>query len=263
MSDTPRSPESLSLPEHVAQRVIARAIELDTDGATRMPVARLRDIAEEAGISAQSLERALAEALGGAIPTAAPMQRMGYFHRLGRRLMGKSTAGDLDAAPDFWTLRGTVESVTTNVLAFAAFWFPALLLNVGVRRLGYLVGEPGSTIGVLFCTLGGIALAHRLRARGTEGFLIVMAIAMVVTIIATLTTASRTVGFFGSTAFLLIVAAVLGIGVGVLVARSWFGARGGSVGPAAEAAGQESLGAHREEIAPKGGPFLRLRIQRA
>jgi hypothetical protein len=262
MSDTSRSPEP-SLPEDVAQRAIARAIELDTHGATRLPVARLRDIAEEAGISSQSLERALTEALGGVVPAAAPLRRMGYFHRIGRRLTGRTSASDLEAEPDLWTVRGSLEAIATNVLAFALFWFPALVLNVAARRLGYLWEEPDSTIGVLICTLGGIALAHRLRARGTQWFLVVMVVVTLVSIFATLSKSSQTPGFFGSTAFLLMVAAVLGLGVGMLVARGRERVGAGEIDQ--ESMGDElaSESVSREKSPPPGGPFLRLGIQRA
>lgn len=263
MPDPRHTPEQDSLPEHIAQRVIARAIELDTDGATRMPVARLRDIAQEAGISSQSLERALAEAFAGAPAPVARVERAGYFHRLGRRLRGRITARDLEAEPELWTLRGAVEALTTNLLAFAMFWVPALVLNVGARRLGFLWGEPDSTIGVLVCTLAGIALARRMRARGNQAFLSVMAIAMTVSVIAEITSSSRTVGFFGSSAFLWMVAAVLGIGVGLLVARTWFGVGRGRGGAHPVTTEDESAAMDRADATPMRGPFLRLGIQRA
>ena len=50
----------LRLPEDVAHRLLARAVELDAARATQIPVGQLREIAREAGISEAALEAAAA-----------------------------------------------------------------------------------------------------------------------------------------------------------------------------------------------------------
>jgi hypothetical protein len=55
------------IPESLVSRVLARAVELDTERSTSIPVTELRSAALEAGFSAQSIDQALAE-LDTALP---------------------------------------------------------------------------------------------------------------------------------------------------------------------------------------------------
>lgn len=264
MDEGQHTPEPVSLPEHVAQRVIARAIELDTDGASRMPIARLRDIALEAGITSHSLERALAETLSGAqSQLAAPTRRMGYLRRLGQRLVGNANLLDPEAEPELWSIRGALEAVATNVLAFATFWVPTFLLLSFLHSAGYFRSGAASTASVLVGTLAGIVIARRLRAYVTLGILSLCAVGITVNLISDTMKASQTAGFFGSSAFTWLLSALLGVGAGLLLARSRSGARGGAVGSHSVAVERASAGLSNDESAVSDEPFLRLRLQRA
>ena len=57
-----------ALPEHVAERVLARAAELDVEARGAVPLARLREAAAEARIGPPAFYAAHAEAAGPAAP---------------------------------------------------------------------------------------------------------------------------------------------------------------------------------------------------
>jgi hypothetical protein len=61
MSSESDSRRDLGLPEHLVDRVLQRAVALDAEHSTRVPLTRLYDIAREAGVSPNALAAALAE----------------------------------------------------------------------------------------------------------------------------------------------------------------------------------------------------------
>ncbi len=60
-ADESRLPRSDGLSEETAHRILARAVELDERNEELISLAQLREVAAEAGISAEALERALRE----------------------------------------------------------------------------------------------------------------------------------------------------------------------------------------------------------
>ncbi|HKV74862.1 MAG TPA: hypothetical protein VJN95_10120 [Gemmatimonadales bacterium] len=60
-AETPESPERKTLSEAEARRLLARAAELDARHASDHPLARLREVAIEAGIAESAFDRALQE----------------------------------------------------------------------------------------------------------------------------------------------------------------------------------------------------------
>ncbi len=259
MAATPRDPEDPGLPEPLAERVIARAIALDSASSSRVPLERLREIANEIGISNAILEQALAETLQGARPVAAVRRRRtGYLARLGRRLMGRTLPEDIESEPDFLTLRAVLEGLATNLLAFAAFWVPTLVILVFARTIGLFHSGPVDTLALILCIAAGVLLARRLSARLTMWGLGMVMVAVIVDLVTQLSGASAQRGFFGSTAFLLMLAASFGMAMGALLmrrrARTGDGASGGPDAVGSAAVDESSQGRQR---APDW-PFLRL-----
>ncbi len=255
---------SRSIPDHVAQQVLTRAIQLESDWTARMPIERLREIAEEAGISADALHRALMEVSSGAEQEAGiTTPPAGYLRRLGRRLKGGPTAVARNHEPDPWTLRGASEVVATNVLAFFAFWVPTLFVLVGLRRMGFLQSHVPDLAAILLATLGGIVLARRIRANLTFAFLSLCAVGITANIFVEAFGGAQPLGFFGSTAFGLLVAGAVGIGFGFILGRqSTFTSRSpGSTGTLSDSPGDASDTARRgPAVEPNESPFHLLRL---
>lgn len=78
MQPLPRSqPRREVLTDQMAQRILARAAELDAAQKAAVEVANLRAAAVEAGISSSAFDSALDEIQGDAQPPAAPSRRRG------------------------------------------------------------------------------------------------------------------------------------------------------------------------------------------
>lgn len=259
MSDNPRDDSLSDLPEPIAERVIARAIALDTDAQSRVPLERLRTIAREVGISDEALEQALTEALHGTatVPATAPV-RTGYLARLGRRLMGRPHPEDAEAEPGFLTLRAALEGLATNLIAFAVFWVPSFMILVSARSVGLLSSGPLDTAALLGLTIGGVALARRLRARLTMWGLSVAGVGIAVDLMIQLNRGSDGSSFVGSTGLLLMLAGSLGAVVGVLLTRQRARDDIESDGEAPLVGGAQSDDPGRSGSAHPDGPFLRL-----
>lgn len=77
------------IPEPLVSRVLARAVELDAERNTSIPVTDLRAAALEAGVSAPSIDQALAE-----LDTAPPARRRAPWKERGTSLpSGSSRSG--------------------------------------------------------------------------------------------------------------------------------------------------------------------------
>ncbi|MEZ4379068.1 MAG: hypothetical protein R3B35_12370 [Gemmatimonadales bacterium] len=265
MTDPNDLPAAGSIPNHLAQQVIARAIQLDSDRATSMPIGRLREIAHEAGISADAVQRALLEVAGQDVVAPARTARpQGYLRRLWRRLRHGPAAVDPESEPDPWTLRGAAEFVATNVLAFLAFWLPTFVILVALRRLGLLESDMLDLAAVVASIFAGAALAWRLRARLTFAILALSGIAASAGLLSELAGSTPQGGFLGSSAFTWILAAGFGTVFGILLGRQ-SAARSGSGGTAGTQPTLLSIMPESTrrppDAPPEETPFLRLRLR--
>lgn len=264
MRDDREDTEIDTLRDDVAQHVIARAIALDTVRAAGMPISRLRDVALEAGISPQAFERALGELRDGRLHLpGTPQSNPGFLRRLAQRITGEWNSSPRDSEPDFWSVRGALEAMATNVIAFAAFWVPSLLLLSFLHSLGLFRSGALDTASVIVCTLLGLALAVRLRARLVVVILAVATVGEVVNLVVDLVPKSTHTGFFASNAFGWLVAALLGVSLGVVLGRQF--SRTSSDPPEPVGAEREALRlpAARHGGPSEGQPFLRLRLRDA
>lgn len=264
MTDPNDHPAASSIPDHLAQQVIARAIQLDSDRAASMPIGRLREIAREAGISADALQRALLEVADQELVAPARTARPeGYFCRLWARLRKGPAAVDPASEPDPWTLRGAVEVLATNVIAFFTFWLPALAVLVTLRTVGLLESDTLDLAAVVASIFAGAALAWRLRARLTFAILALSGLAAAAGLFSELVGSPPQGGFLGSSAFTWIMAAGLGTVFGILLGRQ-SAARSGTGGPAGTPPTLLSVipesTRRPPEAPPEGTPFLRLRL---
>ena len=166
MTSHERVPDPLRLPDDAAHRILARAIELDVSRPLETSLDDLRDIAKEAGISADAFEQAVTEfrALqlrsfaNAAAPVGSddPASEPGMIGRVWNRLAG-SRAKDARSTPS------VLEALTTNVVAFGIFFLTYGFAN----RITYGLGAPwevGHLIQIL-ADIVGVAIAVRLNAR--------------------------------------------------------------------------------------------------
>ena len=124
------------VPEVTAHRLLARAVQLDATRDTMMTVAELRAVALEAGIAPEALDQALQELRTG-------------------------TSTEITVADE--TKRSLARSIAVNVGAMAGTWLGLIaIVTVGSRFVaGWGLPAAATVIGLA----GGVAFAHRLRAR--------------------------------------------------------------------------------------------------
>jgi hypothetical protein len=147
-----------SIPEEVAHRILARAAEIEARDGASVPLARVREVASEAGIAPAAVERAMREVLH---------PPRSWAGRLTDRLLGWLTS----TSPV-----STMATVTTNVLAFSAAW---LLMGAGARIALQFGDGWVITNGVMILSLlVGLGLAVRVRARLTAILLAITAAAL-------------------------------------------------------------------------------------
>jgi hypothetical protein len=127
MSDELQPLGALGVPDELVHRILARAAALDVEYASRVPLARLREIARDAGVSESALAAALTEfesALVSAPPPSAHVWR-GI------------------AAPRGWRARVVVNAVAVlggaTVMAALGRIFVALNLSDGFRTAIMLI----------------------------------------------------------------------------------------------------------------------------
>ncbi len=257
---SPDGPEEM-LPDDVVQRVIARAIELDTLDSSSMPITRLRQIASESGISSDAIEQALRESrMSVAFVAPSRNQRPSFLRRLWHRFVDGTQHESAEEIPDQGLMREVLEGTATNVITFAAWWLPFFYLNGLVHSLGYFRTGASSDAFVLVGALLGVALAIRVRARIMAWFVGIMCIGITVSIISALGSGWSPLRRLGSTGMISLIAAALGMLVGVLVMRRRRVSQGTSQPPGG------TQDADQWSSRPKGTPaekdsFLRLQIQ--
>ena len=187
----PESPDhAVPLSEETAHRVLARAVELDARHASDVPIAKLREIAREAGIGERAFELALLE-IGTSVPVVASEEEE---HGSGVR----------------WWSR--FAPVLRNAGAFAA-------TMVMIGTAGRLVSPLGAgwqlehAVAIL-ANIVGVGISLRVRAKLTAFVLAITAAAQLAEYPMHLVFGIGTVQG-GATKWALILAAALGLGFGI------------------------------------------------
>lgn len=191
MTERPDQPDgSTLLPEETAHRILARAVELDAAQASDIPLARLREIAREAGIGGRAFEQAFREFQSPVTTPVGDVQR--------------------NARSEVWR---RVEPLVRNVGAFAAAMviIGTMSRAAGSLGSGWPLEHAASILGNVF----GVGLSLRLRGRVTAFVLAVTAIAQLAEYPMHLMFGIETVQG-GATKWALIIASALGLGLGAL-----------------------------------------------
>jgi hypothetical protein len=191
MTKDPGSPDDAApLSEETAHRVLARAVELDVRHASEVPLARLREIAREAGIGDRAFELALRE-IGETMPVRANEERgaTGAIQKLRRFAPVLRNAGAFAAAMG-------IIGVANRLISIAGTGWP---LEHAVAILANVVG---------------VGLSLRVRAKLAAFVLAVTAIAQLAEYPMHLVFGITTVQG-GATKWALILAAALGLGFGM------------------------------------------------
>lgn len=199
MTRQPELPHDSSLSEDVAHRVLARAVELDARNASEVPLTKLREIAQEAGISELALEQALRE-------ITAPVDGTAAGQKHDTRLLASSR----------------FTPVVTNLGSFAA----AMVIIGAANRMasGFGAGWPVEHAVAILANIVGVGLSLRFRAKLSAFVLGVTAVAQLAEYPMHLMFGIQTVQG-GATKWALMLAAGLGISLGILsrkASRRWF-----------------------------------------
>jgi hypothetical protein len=159
----PDHDSSERIPDDIAHRLLARAVELDETQRAALTLGELREVAREAGVSTDAFDRALDELRAVLerpdLPalTAPPIGREEprILKTLWRRAIGE--ARQEPARVTAW------ESIATNVIAFALFYFLFGLSS----RISQSLGAPWQLVHLLQLPayVLGAGIAFRLRAR--------------------------------------------------------------------------------------------------
>ena len=191
MTERPEQPDgSTLLPEETAHRILARAVELDAAQASDISLARLREVAREAGIGGRAFEQAFREFQPTVIAPVADVQR--------------------EEGSKVWP---RVEPFVRNVGAFAA---AMVIIGTMDRAAGILgSGWPLEHAASILGNILGVGLSLRLRGRVTAFVLAVTAIAQLAEYAMHLMFGIGTVQG-GATKWALIIASALGLGLGAL-----------------------------------------------
>ncbi len=201
--------ELVRLSEDSAHRLLARAIELDDSRGSETTIAELRDIAREAGISAQAFDAAFRELSA---------------------LARTPVAGEADSARDkpsnvvsrFWhRLRGADtrrtgvgDAVVSNAVAVTLFWVFTFLVTRVATNFGWQAMEAAILVGSIM----GVGIARRLKARlaevGLMGFAAFEAAELLIHLVFGLQSVQG-----GPTHFAVLTAGILGAAIGWLAKR--------------------------------------------
>jgi hypothetical protein len=210
MSREPSSDaELVRLSEDSAHRLLARAIELDDSRGSETTLAELRDVAREAGISAQAFDAAFREFSAMArtrYPSDADSARgkpsnvvIRFWHRLRGGDRRRTAVGD---------------AVVSNTMAVTLFWVFTFLVTRIATNIGWQAMEGAILIG----SLVGVGIARRLRARlaevGLMGFVAFEAAELVMHLIFGLQSVQG-----GPTHFAVMTAGILGAAIGWIANR--------------------------------------------
>ena len=198
MTKQPELPDESSLSEDAAHRVLARAVELDARHASAVPLKKLREIAQEAGISELALDQALREMSGP-----------------GRTPVGQEHDTRLFPPSRFTPL-------LTNLGSFAA----AMVIIGAASRIasGFDAGWQVEHAFAIVANALGLGLSLRFRAKVSAFVLAVTAVAQLAEYPMHLMFGIQTVQG-GATKWAMILAAGLGISLGILSKKAsakWF-----------------------------------------
>jgi|SRR5688572_18395141 hypothetical protein len=191
MPKDPESPDlATPLSEETAHRVLARAVELDARHASDVPIAKLREIAREAGIGDRALELALLE-IGASVSVVASA--------------GQQPGSDVRRWSRF-------APVMRNAGAFTA-------TMVMIGAAGRLVSPLGAGWHVehavaILANFVGVGVSLRVRAKLTAFVLAITAVAQLAEYPMHLLFGIETVQG-GATKWALMLAAALGLGFGI------------------------------------------------
>ena len=181
---------SAGVPDTAVSDIIRRAVELDSDASSRVSVARLREIAHEAGVSPHALSTALAEYERALVRTAHPARHVAQQRR--------------------WR-----KIIAANAMAF-------LGAASGIAVLGPIMGMlhvPSYARGVLL--LGVLALtavaARRAGARGVQLLALGFVVSTAIEFVTSLRADWILHGWAAQSA--LLASAVVGVAVGALYGR--------------------------------------------
>lgn len=210
MSPEPSSDaELVRLSEDSAHRLLARAIELDDSRGSETTLAELRDVAREAGISAQAFDMAFREfsALAGTpYPSDADSamdKSSNVVSRFWHRLRGADTRRIVVG-----------DAVVSNTVAVTLFWVFTFLVTRIATNIGWQAMEGAILIG----SMVGVGIARRLRARlaevGLMGFVAFEAAELVMHLIFGLQSVQG-----GPTHFAVMTAGILGAASGWIANR--------------------------------------------
>jgi hypothetical protein len=199
MSEPERLPIDRLVSEEDAHRVLARAVELDARLAAQVSIARLREVAHEAGIAPAAFEAALSE-----------------FRVEHARADGEAKPGFLRSLRDR-NRRSTWQSLTSNVAAFVAF----AVLIVAIGRTNRALDWNWQTYHAMQILATAIVATFsvRRRARISALFFGTTTAAQAARYVMHLLFGIQTVQG-GPTQWGLILASLLGIGFGALLLRS-------------------------------------------
>jgi hypothetical protein len=137
-----------SLPEAEAQRVLARAAELDAQTGPRVPLERLRLAALEAGLSPEAFEAALTEVREAQPAPSKPDRAWPLFARCTGAIVGSGIvlvagASILNPTESAWLVRKLLDPVALSIGA-------ALAMRFKVRPLALVLGGLAVATGAEF-----------------------------------------------------------------------------------------------------------------
>lgn len=194
------------LSEAAAHRLLERAVELDARRPSLLSVAELREVAREAGITAEAFDEALGEFHALSQPDARLEKRGGLILKLWRRWSGTS------APPPSW-----YHAVGRNAVALGVFFAAMIAADRALDTLG--LDWPARHAADIVGNLLGVGLALRFRARVAAVTLGVVAIMRLAEYPMHLLFGIQTVQG-GPTKWALMLAGLLGIALGVVLTRT-------------------------------------------
>jgi hypothetical protein len=203
------------LSEDAAHTLLARAIELDRSRGSETTVADLRDVANEAGISGEAFDLALGE-LNAQLP-ATTMASYSAPRRaattLWNSLRGRDTPmphGDFGGV----TPQTVWDAIISNTAAFVLTW----LLILVMTRITQPMGWQAMDVTMLASEVLGLGIARRLRARVVElafaGFIAFSVAELAMHLIFGIRSVQG-----GPTHMGVMIAGILGVVIGIGVAR--------------------------------------------
>ena len=142
------NPKKPSLPESEAQRVLARAAEIDAQGGPSVPIERLRLAALEAGLTPAAFEAALAEVRDARLTPPKPAGEWPRLARYAGAIVGTGAilvagASVLNPIESAWLVRKLLDPAALGLGA-------ALAMRFKVRPLAILLGGLAVATGAEF-----------------------------------------------------------------------------------------------------------------